>query len=138
MAHANVVLEHEDRLGAGGKFIRAWFFVGRWWRGRDFRQKNSHGGPFAELALDTDMAAALPDDSVTGGQPESAAALVLRGEERLEKMLPHFVSHAAAVIRHADPNIFSGRKFFRAAFVIVCRFDGDRSRFQGETSAVCH
>ena len=51
--------------------------------------------PLARLAVDPDVAAALLDDAVDGGEPEPGAlALFLGREERLEQPLLRLVVHA--------------------------------------------
>src|SRR5207237_10778680 len=74
MPHADVVLQHEDRLGAGWNFVRARFPVGWSGRRRDFRQKNSYSRAFSEFALHADVPAALAHSSVARPETESAAA----------------------------------------------------------------
>ena len=52
------------------------------------------------FAVDPDVAAALLDDSVDGGQTQARAlAALLGGEERLEDVLPRVRVHAVAACR---------------------------------------
>src|SRR5205085_8023045 len=108
MPDADVVFEEENRLAARRQFVRARFFVGRRRRRGNLWQKNSHRGALAELALDANVAAALANNSVAGREPEPASvAFVLGRKKGLEQMLFDLVGHATAVVRHADPDIFS-------------------------------
>ena len=103
MAHADFVFEHEDRFGSGGRSFLGRFLVGRCRRRRDAGQKNTEGCAVAELALHTNLAAALPDDAVAGGEAEAAVAgLILGREEWLEKPRLHFVAHSDAVVCQRD------------------------------------
>ena len=87
------------------------------------------------------MAAALANNSVAGREPEPASvAFVLGRKKGLEQMLFDLVGHATAVVRHADPDIFSCGNCVGGALVLVFsfRFDRDGCCFECQRSALGH
>src|ERR687892_1742453 len=67
------------------------------------------GRPLARLAVDPDEAAALLDDPVHGGEPESGPLSdLLRGEERLERVRLRLRVHAAARVAHLEYDVGPG------------------------------
>lgn len=53
-------------------------------------------------------------------------------------MLFHFVAHAGASVRDADPDVIPRSDFFDRGFLFFGRLDGDGGCFEGKRSAVIH
>ena len=72
----------------------------------DAGEINGEDGAAAELALHEDVAAALLDDAVDGGESEAGAfAFFLGGEERLEDAGLGFAVHALAGVADGDHDV---------------------------------
>ena len=72
------------------------------------RQINFEGGAGIQFAVNADVAAALADDAVAGGQAEAGAlAEALGGEERLEQMRLDVLGHAHAVVADGEHDVFA-------------------------------
>src|SRR5439155_1673204 len=101
------------RFGSDRQKFTARFAVRRRRRRWHFGQINLHLGAFAQLAFHPDAAAALANDIVTGGQPQTATTLVgFCGEEWFEQFRFHFLGHSASVIDHIDDNVVTCWKRF--------------------------
>src|SRR3954451_2900595 len=85
--NADVVLQHQDRLGARWKKFTPRFPVGGGWRGRDLGQINMNFRASAELAFDANPSSALANNAVTRGETQPAVAVSgLCREKRFEQM----------------------------------------------------
>src|SRR5438477_10264855 len=138
MADADVVLEDEDGFDAGGHFVCARSLVRRRWRRREFREKDFYRGAFAQFALDANVTAALPDNSVARGESKAAAVpLIFCGEERLEDVALHFVAHDHAGVGDADPAVVArGNRIVDEEFRFIARVDDDCVGFERVPTAV--
>src|SRR5262249_33083861 len=88
-----------------------------------FGQVEIDRGPRADRALDGNMSAGLPHESVDHAKPEPGPpADLLGGEERLEYAIQGFRCHAVTRVRHGEPDIWSGSNA------------GDRTLAQGHVS----
>src|SRR5260370_35900717 len=96
----------------------------------DSWEVNSQSRAFLRLLLHATQAAALLNDAVNGGKPQSSSlALLLGGEERLENARFRFGIHAMTSVRNREQNILAGhnRMSSQGAFPSHChvtRFDG--------------
>ena len=107
-AHGGVVFHHQDGLAAAGR-IAAARLRHRIGRLDAARQIDAHGGAFARLAVDGDMAAALLDEAVGHRQSQAGAfSLRLGGIKGFEGVPQHFRAHAGASVRHRQQHILAG------------------------------
>ncbi len=103
----------------------------------DAREINSEDGAAAELALNEDVAAALLDDAVDGGEPEAGTfAFFLGGEERLEDAGLGFAVHTLAGV--ADGNHDVGSVLDESIFRTVGLVEGDAGGANADFAAVGH
>src|SRR5436853_487703 len=64
---------------------------------------------FADLAVNPDVAAALPDEAVDLAKAEAgSSARWLCGEERIERLADQLRRHADAGIRYCDHDVLAG------------------------------
>ena len=100
-----LVLDQEDRLGPSrrplSRPVRRWALVRL--PGLGQRQGDAELCPTADLAVDLDLPAGLPDDAVHSGQPEAGPlADFLGGEERFEDTGLDLVGHPRAGVAHDE------------------------------------
>ena len=89
-----------------------------------------------KLAVDPDIATALLDDAVDGGQAKPGAlADVLRGKEGLEDLVQHFARHPAAVVAQRHEHIASMPNVGFRMQPPVLRPQRDNRRFDAHLAA---
>src|SRR6516165_10431153 len=99
---------------------------------RGFGQVETDRGPRADRALDGNMSAGLPDESIDHAKAEPGPpADLLCGEERLEYAIQNFRGHATTCIRHGELDIGSGRNAGDGIFL-----QGDVSQLDLQHSSV--
>src|SRR5205807_519634 len=132
-------LEHEDGLSAPRQLLCARFFV-RWCRRRGNLGKiNVHRSPFSRFALDANVAAALPHDTITSGETEAAAtSVLLGGKERFEEMRFHFITHSDSNVGDPDEDVLARGKLFGSARRFRFFAKIDNRCFEGELAATLH
>ena len=78
------------------------------------REIDLDGRPFAQLAVDPDMAAGLPDKAINLAQAQARSLSdLLRCEERLEYSADCRLVHTAPGVRDGDLDVLTGRNRFR-------------------------
>src|SRR5471030_2261100 len=88
------------------------------------RQVNPEGGASGGLAVDADMAAALFDDPVTGGQAQSRPlAHALGGKKWLERARPRFRAHPRTGVRDRQHHVIARLQFWITAHPLFLERD---------------
>src|ERR1051325_4145354 len=126
MTDTNLVFEDEDSLVALWHFVLSGSLMREGWWGRHFWQEDSDGGASSQFALDANVAPALVDNPIAGGQTKpTTAAVSLSGKEGFEQMLFHLIIHANAIIFHADADVIAWLEHLGMNLALVRRVDGD-------------
>ena len=101
------------------------------------RQIDFEGGAPARLALDADMTAALFDDAVTGGQPQTCPLPHAPGrKKRLEEARFYIRAHAGAGVRDGQRHVVARFQFRITAHSLLMQ--RDVGGFQREFAAFGH
>src|SRR5271157_1856595 len=89
-----LVFHDQDRLGTPWQLGARWLLHSLLHRFENTREVDLERRSLSRLAVHPDVAAALLHDSEDHGEAEAGPlAAFLRGEERLEEMLPGFLAH---------------------------------------------
>ena len=103
------IFHQEDGFRAAQGLLLRGFVLEKFHEIPHRRQVNLEGGSLAGPAGDLDKAAALFDDAIDRGEPQSgAAAHILGGKERFKNVIQSLVVHAQAVIGNPHEDIGAG------------------------------
>ena len=137
LPQGGIVLHQQNGFRPARQIRRVQTLDGNLRRRFHLRQINLEGRAPARLAINADVAAALFDDAVTGGQSQTRSlADVLGGKKRLERVRLDFLAHSPAGVRDGQHHVVARFQFRITAHALLV--ERDVGGFQREFAAVGH